>query len=63
MQMLAYHGYTVQDQEPKAYVDGPELIRIAGAVVRDIDIRPVPGPANSCRPDAPARSSFRRIRP
>lgn len=44
MQMLAYHGYAVQDPESRAYVAGPELIRMAVAVVRDLDLRSVAQP-------------------
>jgi DNA-binding IclR family transcriptional regulator len=44
MQMLAYHGYVIQDAESRAYVVGPELIRMAVAVVRDLDIRSIAKP-------------------
>lgn len=39
MQMLSHHGYAVQDPRSRAYVAGPELIRMAVAIVRDLDIR------------------------
>ncbi|HEX3515347.1 MAG TPA: IclR family transcriptional regulator [Trebonia sp.] len=44
MQMLAYHGYAIQDSESRAYLVGPELIRMAVAVVRDLDIRSIAKP-------------------
>jgi DNA-binding IclR family transcriptional regulator len=44
MQMLQHHGFIQQDPESKAYVAGPELVRIGLAVVRDLDVRSVARP-------------------
>jgi IclR family acetate operon transcriptional repressor len=44
MQMLQHHGFIRQDPESKAYVAGPELVRIGLAVVRDLDVRAVARP-------------------
>jgi IclR family acetate operon transcriptional repressor len=44
MQMLQHHGFIQQDPESKAYVAGPELVRIGLAVVRGVDVRSVARP-------------------
>jgi DNA-binding IclR family transcriptional regulator len=44
MQMLQHHGFIQQDPESKAYVAGPELVRIGLAVVRNVDVRSVARP-------------------
>ena len=44
MQMLSHHGYAVQDPRSRAYVAGPELVRMAVAIVRDLDIRSIAEP-------------------
>lgn len=41
VQMLQYRGFVVQNPETRAYVAGPELIRMALAVVQQIDVRTV----------------------
>jgi DNA-binding IclR family transcriptional regulator len=44
MQMLRYHEYVRQDQASKAYLPGPELVRVGLAVVARSDIRSVSRP-------------------
>lgn len=44
MQMLRYHGYVRQDTRSKAYLPGPELVRIGLAVVAASDLRSVARP-------------------
>ena len=44
MQMLRYHEYVRQDQASKAYLPGPELVRVGLAVVARSDIRLVSRP-------------------
>lgn len=39
VQMLSYHGFVKQDPETRAYMAGPELMRMALAVVKQIDVR------------------------
>lgn len=41
MQMLRYHDYVRQDNRSKAYLPGPELVRIGLAVVASSDLRSV----------------------
>jgi DNA-binding IclR family transcriptional regulator len=44
VQMLVFHKLVVQDPNTRAYRAGPELIRLAVSVVRDIDLRAVGRP-------------------
>jgi len=44
IQMLQYRGFVSQDAETRAYVAGPELIRMALAVVQKLDVRTVAEP-------------------
>lgn len=44
MQMLRYHAYVQQDTRSKAYLPGPELVRIGLAVVAASDLRSVARP-------------------
>lgn len=41
VQMLQYRGFVVQNSETRAYVAGPELVRMALSVVQQIDVRAV----------------------
>lgn len=44
VQMLQYRGLVCQDPETRAYKSGPELVRMALAVVKQIDVRSVAAP-------------------
>lgn len=44
VQMLQYRGLVCQDPETRAYKSGPELVRMAIAVVKQIDVRSVAAP-------------------
>ena len=44
MQMLKYRNYVRQDPDSKAYLPGPELVRIGLAVVAQSDIRAIARP-------------------
>ncbi len=44
IQMLQYRGFVVQDEATRAYVAGPQLLRMAFAVVQNLDLRSVAMP-------------------
>ncbi len=45
LSMLAHHDFVIQDDLSKAYMMGPELVRLGLAAVRNTDIRTVARPA------------------
>ncbi|MBU8868520.1 MULTISPECIES: IclR family transcriptional regulator [Paenarthrobacter] len=44
IQMLQYRGFVVQDEDTRAYVPGPQLLRISFAIVQNLDLRTVAQP-------------------
>lgn len=44
LQVLHSHGYVEQDQETRAYLPGPALVRMAVSIARGLDLRTVARP-------------------
>lgn len=41
IQMLQYRGFVVQDEDTRAYMPGPQLLRMSFAVMQNLDLRTV----------------------